>query len=153
MSKYSHRFYGLTCTSTIPRVPGSLSDRLGRGHLVATPRAPPPSHPRHAHFVKEISKYRTKWIFPSRGCSLLLKRHEISYRSLPVEVTSYVRSGLDVGTVCKDGIGAFKHPVASKRFHELFTRHVTTHQPECPSVPDDRSAPEFGYIRDEDIYA
>ncbi|KZW03689.1 hypothetical protein EXIGLDRAFT_155718 [Exidia glandulosa HHB12029] len=65
----------------------------------------------------------------------------------------YVQSGLDLGTVCKDGIGAFKHSVASKRFHELFTRHVTTHQPECPSVPDDRSAPEFGYIRDEDIYA
>ncbi|KZW03558.1 hypothetical protein EXIGLDRAFT_758905 [Exidia glandulosa HHB12029] len=56
MSDCSLSLYDLTCTSTIPRVYGSLSDRLGRGHLVATPRAPPPSHsatcpPRKNYFL------------------------------------------------------------------------------------------------------
>lgn len=89
--------YDLTCTSTIPRVSGSLSDRLGRGHLVATPRAPPPSHsaicpPRQNYclmyasstactfsplLLTHVTTDRRMWIFPSRGCSLLLDRHEV----------------------------------------------------------------------------
>ncbi|KZV78258.1 hypothetical protein EXIGLDRAFT_784095 [Exidia glandulosa HHB12029] len=70
--------YGVTCTSTIP----------GVTHTTSTAAVALGDMPTSSNLFLNVTTDRTKWIFPSRGCSLLLNRHEILYRFLPVEVTA-----------------------------------------------------------------
>ncbi|KZW03592.1 hypothetical protein EXIGLDRAFT_695966 [Exidia glandulosa HHB12029] len=85
------------------------------------------------------SKILLNWIFPGRGCSLLLNRHETC------------KQGEILGTVCKDGVLAFKHSVASNCIHELFTR-LKDHYTAVSVCTGGSLCTGIGFIPGEDIY-